>query len=47
MELKNVSQAQGSSFLRYSISQSSPIGSQRHLEVALAITDLEESTPSA
>ena len=41
MELENVSPAQGSSSLRYSISQSSPISSQRHLEVALAIINLE------
>ena len=43
VELENVSLAQGSSSLRYSILQSSPLGSQRHLEVALAITSLEES----
>lgn len=43
VELENVSLAQGSSSLRYSILQSSPFGSQHHLEVALAITNLEES----
>jgi hypothetical protein len=46
MELKNVSPTQGNSSLRYSISQSSPFDSQCHLEVALAITNLEESTPN-
>lgn len=47
MELENVSPAQGSSSLRYSISQSSPIGSQRQLETTLATTNLEGNIPSA
>ena len=42
----DISLAHGSSFLRYPISQSSPIGSQRHLEAALAITNLEHFTSS-
>ena len=33
--------------LRYSFSQNSPIGSQHHLEIALAIINIEKSTPSA
>jgi hypothetical protein len=41
MELENVSRAQVSSSLRYSISESSPIGNQHHLEVALAIINVE------
>lgn len=47
MELENISLAKGNSSLRYLISQSSPISSQRHLDVVFAITNLEESTPSA
>ena len=47
MELENVSLAQGSSSLRYSISHTIPIGSQRHLEATLEITNLEDPTPNA
>lgn len=47
MKLENISRAQCNNFLRYSISQNNLSGSQHHLEVALATTNLDNSMPNA